>query len=42
MGVLTASVIAPAREVLGDFVEAVALHSFVACIGCGSLAYVGA
>jgi len=42
MAVFTDSIPAPARSFLGDFVEAVALLSFVASIGCGALAYVGA
>jgi hypothetical protein len=42
MAVFTDSITAPARTLLGDLVEAVALLSFVACIGCGALAYMGA
>jgi hypothetical protein len=42
MAVFTDSITAPARTFLSDFFEAVALLSFVARIGCGALAYMGA
>lgn len=42
MAVFTDSRFTPARTFLADLMEAVALLSFVAGIGCGALAYVGA
>lgn len=42
MAVFTDSIPVPARTFFGDFIEAVALLSFVASIGCGALAYMEA